>query len=116
MPEQTAALDWTCNRCDVNVSWMAGSVRPEIPVGWAVESSEVFCLNCRRELAAESVEIGEEVPRVDHPRIRTQARIEFEINRDPELPDSRIARACRTSTMAVRKARQRMGVYRDELN
>ncbi len=109
MPDQTTALDWTCDRCDVNVSWMAGTIRPEIPTGWAVESSEVYCLNCRRELAAESVEIGDEVPRGDHPKLRTQARIEFEIRREPDLPDSRIARACRTSTMAVRKARTRIG-------
>ena len=111
MSEQTAALDWTCDRCEVNVSWMAGTVRPEIPVGWAVQDSDVFCLNCRRELAAEAVEIGDEVPRVDHPKLRTQARIEFEIRREPDLPDSRIARACRTSTMAVRKARSRIGSY-----
>ena len=112
MPEQTAALAWTCDRCDVNVSWMEGTTRPEIPTGWVEANSDVFCLNCRRELAAEAVVIGDDVPRADHPKLRTQARIEFEIGRDPEVPDSRIARACRTSTMAVRKARERIGVAR----
>jgi hypothetical protein len=79
-----------------------------LPTGWIVESSETYCLNCRRERAAEAVSFGEDVPAADRPRLRTQARIEFEIRRDPAVPDSRIAKACRTSTMAVRKARAKM--------
>ena len=109
MPE-AAAMGHTCGRCEVTASWMAGVVRPELPKGWVVEGAETFCLNCRRERAAEAVEVGEDIPAAELTKLRSQARIEFEIRRDPTLPDNRIARACRTSTMAVRKARVRIGV------
>jgi hypothetical protein len=110
LPEQTAAIDWTCERCEVTASWMAGTARPELPKGWVVEESEVYCLNCRRERASENVEIAEDVPAAERQKLRSQARIEFEIRREPELPDNRIAKACHTSPIAVRKARLRIGV------
>ena len=36
-----------------------------------------------------------------------QARIQFELGRDPERTDKEIARLCRTSLLAVRNARKR---------
>jgi hypothetical protein len=89
---------------------MPGTLRPDLPTGWIVEGAECFCLNCRRERAAEAVDVNEEIPAAERTKLRSQAKIEFEIRRDPEMPDNRIARACRTSTMAVRKARVRIGV------
>ena len=110
MTEPTVVAN-TCVRCEVTSSWMPGT-GPEtgLPVGWVIEGAETFCLNCRRERAAEAVEPEEGIPAAELTKLRTQARIEFEILRDPTLPDNRIARACRTSTMAVRKARTRIGV------
>jgi hypothetical protein len=40
--------------------------------------------------------------------MRSHARIEFEIKRDPSREDNRIAKAVGTSTFAVRKARARL--------
>ncbi|MGH2922502.1 MAG: hypothetical protein ACRDKH_00530 [Solirubrobacterales bacterium] len=113
---EAAATGHTCGRCEVTASWMDGVSRPEPPSGWVVEGSEVFCLNCRRERAAESIEVDEDVPAAERTKLRSQARIEFEIRRDPTLPDNRIAKSCRTSTMAVRKARVRIGVPGPGLN
>lgn len=112
MSEQTAALDWTCGRCLVTASWMAGTIRPDLPKGWVSEEEEVYCLNCRRERAAEAglPESSEEMPAAERQKIRSHARVEFEIKRDPDSPDNRIAKACRTSVVAVRKARVRIGV------
>ena len=42
--------------------------------------------------------------------MRSQARIEFEIRRDPGRQDNQIAKACGTSTVSVRKARARLGL------
>ena len=74
------------------------------------EDGELYCLNCRRELAAEVQieEAGEDVSSERRTQIRSRARVEFEIKRDPERQDSAIAKACRTSTFSVRKARARL--------
>lgn len=115
MTEATAS-GHTCDRCEVTASWMPGHAAPDLPKGWVVENSEMFCLNCRRERAAEAVEREDGVPAAELTKLRSQAKIEFEIRRDPTLPDNRIARACRTSTMAVRKARARIGVPGPNMN
>lgn len=39
------------------------------------------------------------------------ARIESEVNRNPDQGDTRIARACRASLDSVRRVRERMGAY-----
>ena len=108
--EQTEVIDWTCGRCQVTASFMAGTVRPALPKGWIAEDDEVYCLFCRRERAAEALDISDEVPTAERTKMRSHARIEFEIRREPETPDNRIAKACRTSVVAVRKARARIGV------
>jgi hypothetical protein len=54
--------------------------------------------------------IDEDTPNEKRLQLRSQARIEFEISRDPGRPDNQIAKACRTSTVAVRKARARLGI------
>jgi hypothetical protein len=111
--ELDAATSWTCERCEVTTSWMAGSEPPPgLPENWVSEGGVLYCLGCRRELAGEAgVEsLGEDAPLQDRQKGRTHARIEFEIGRDPERPDNRIARTCRTSVIAVRKARERLGI------
>ena len=73
------------------------------------EDGRLYCLSCRREMAGEAglEGVDEDTPNQERQQIRSHARIEFEIKRDPERADNEIAKACRTSTFAVRKARAR---------
>jgi hypothetical protein len=106
------ATDWTCARCEMTASWTAASENTERPPNWVEADGELYCLSCRREMAAEeSLEaLPEDATRENRRQARSQARIEFEIARDPSREDNRIAKACHTSIVAVRKARQRMGM------
>lgn len=114
MTQQAPALDWTCERCEVTASWMAGAAHPVLPSGWVQEGELFYCLGCRRERAGDAALDGipEDAPVDERQKVRHRARVEFEIRRDPERPDNKIAKACRTSTPAVRKARERLGVPR----
>jgi hypothetical protein len=110
MPEQTFKVRWTCSRCRVTVRWMPGYEHHERPSAWAEDGGEVYCLACRRELAAEAG-VGAAASGTtaqDRAQLRTAALIEFEVSRDPERSDGEIARAIRTSVPAVVKARQRL--------
>jgi hypothetical protein len=106
------AIGWTCARCEMTLSFAPGVKRPRLPTTWAKQGGHLYCLACRRDLAGEAglVGIDENTPNEKRLQIRSQARIAFEINRDPERPDNQIAKACRTSTVAVRKARARIGL------
>lgn len=110
MPEAT--LDHTCERCRVTVSWMPGVEVPRLPESWSEQDGVLHCLGCRRELAGEEGLAGmpEDAPASDRQRIRSHARLDFEVQRDPERADNRIAKSCHTSIIAVRKARQRLGL------
>ena len=112
MPDAAAATDWTCARCEMTASWTVASENTERPPNWIEADGELYCLSCRRELAAEeSLEaLPEDATRERRRQARSAARIEFEIGRDPSREDNRIAKACHTSIVAVRKARQRMGM------
>jgi hypothetical protein len=112
VPDQATATDWTCTRCEVRISWIEGVERPEIPVGWAEEDGEAYCLTCRRERAGEAGLVGaDDAPGAERQKLNAAARIEFELGRNPDGPDGKIASACRTSVAAVRKARERLGVH-----
>ncbi len=106
------AVDWTCARCQVTVSWMADVERPELPATWSLEDDELYCLACRRERAGEAAlaAIDEPTSAQERGKIESRARIEFEMKRRPEQEDSRIAKACRTSIKAVQQARVRLGM------
>lgn len=109
---ERAANAWTCARCAVTVSFSPEVEHPRLPATWVNEDGELYCLGCRREMAGEAglAEIGEDTPSQERIKVRSQARIEFEIRRDPDRPDNRIARSCGTSTVAVRRARLRLGL------
>ena len=109
-------LSWTCARCEMTVSFAEEVERPRLPGTWARQGGLLYCLSCRREMAGEAglEGIDEDTPNEKRLQLRSQARIEFEINRDPERPDNQIARVCRTSTVAVRKARTRLGTESPE--
>jgi hypothetical protein len=105
---------WTCARCQVTVSFSPEVERPRLPTTWVKEDGELYCLSCRREMAGEAglVGVGEDTPSARRQQIRSQARVEFEIKREPDRADNLIAKACGTSTVAVRRARDRLGLER----
>ena len=114
MPETTVepAADWTCARCQVTVSWMAGTERPQLPGTWSREEGELYCLACRRERAGEaaSAALDVETPAERRGQVESRARIEFEMRRRPDSHDARIAKACHTSLKAVKQTRVRLGL------
>jgi hypothetical protein len=101
---------WTCSRCEVTVSFSPDVVNTGLPNTWIEEDGELYCLSCRREMAGDASLEGmdEDMPSQKRLQIRSHARIEFEIKRDPTREDNRIAKAVGTSTFAVRKARARL--------
>jgi hypothetical protein len=103
---------WTCARCEVTVSFTADVEDTSLPSTWTEQDGELYCLSCRREMAGEAGLEGldEGIPSQERQQIRSKARIEFEIKRDPSRADNQIAKACRTSTFSVRKARVRLGM------
>jgi hypothetical protein len=98
----------------VTVSFAPEVELPRLPANWVEEDEELYCLGCQREMAGEAGLAGLEEDASDQTRtqLRSQARIEFEIKRDPERQDNQIAKACGTSTVSVRKARDRLGMVR----
>ena len=71
-----------------------------------------YCLGCLRTLAGEArvSALAEESP-ADRMRADAEGRIEFELRRDPDRCDTRIARACGTNAFLVRQVRDRLGAY-----
>jgi hypothetical protein len=115
MPETTAepaAADWTCSRCEVTVSWTAEVERPALPATWIREDDGLFCLVCRRDRAGEAalLQLEEGASAETRQKAESRARVEFEVSRRPDRQDNRIAKACHTSVVAVRKARVRLGL------
>ena len=81
-----------------------------LPATWIEEDGQLYCLSCRRDMAGEAglEGVDEDTPNQKRLQMRSHARIEFEIKRDPTREDNRIAKAVGTSTFAVRKARARL--------
>ena len=109
---ERASNAWTCARCQVTVSFSHEVERPRLPATWVKQDGELFCLACRRDLAGEAglEGVDEDAPSQRRQQLRSQARIEFEVKRDPDRQDNLIAKACGTSTVSVRKARGRLGL------
>lgn len=107
-----AVTSWTCARCEMTLSFSPDVEKPRLPATWVREDGELYCLRCRRDRAADAGLDGvdEDVSTERRTQIRSWARVEFEIKRDPERQDSMIAKACGTSTFSVRKARDRLGL------
>jgi hypothetical protein len=104
------AASWTCDGCAVSISRIDGRRAP-LPGGWESSTEGRFCLLCSRARAAEGALESAPVDstRDERAKLRRAALIEFEVRRVPELPDSKIARACRSSAAAVSAARRRIG-------
>jgi hypothetical protein len=99
---------WTCDGCGVSVSWSGGERKP-LPESWAFADADCICLKCRRERAAESAVADlPESDRESRAKQRRASLIEFEVRRTPDKPNNTIARACRSSAVAVAAARARI--------
>lgn len=105
-----APVETHCARCGVISTWMPGHERRGPPAGWVKKSGVAHCLSCRRALATEEADAkhGEGKSLEDRAKLRTQALIEFEIDRDPDRPNGEIAKVVRCSVPAVLKARRRL--------
>ncbi len=106
-----ATQEWTCDDCTVTASWMGDSEQGGLPPHWVEEGGVLYCLQCRRDRAAEAAVSDQDVEVLSGERrvqLRKIAMIEFELQRDPERANGLIARACHTSTPAVVKARRRL--------
>jgi len=95
----------------MTVQWMIGHDAPAQPAHWAVEDGELHCLACRRDRAAEAgtEHLPEDTPLNERVKLKAQARLDFEVNRDPDRGDGEIAKACRSTVAGVKKARERVG-------
>src|SRR5262249_62160255 len=109
----SANAEWTCTRCLMTASWMPGAQQQGMPSGWVEHEGSIFCTYCRRERAAEAaMAVAPDGATLDDRReLGVLGRIEFEIDRDPNRADTRIARACASSVAAVKRVRERMGAY-----
>jgi hypothetical protein len=109
MSATATATKWTCNGCELSVSFMDGEQAP-LPDAWVKTGEGLFCLVCRRDRAADEAiaSAPSDSPVNVRAEIRRAALIEFEVLRNPDHPDGVIARTCRSSAPAVAKARQRL--------
>jgi hypothetical protein len=91
-------------------TWTNGLEGVAGPPNWAQEDDgRQYCLACRRERAIDAaLEEAGEVGIEGRAKLRSQAVVKFEIARDPERTEGEIAKAARTSILAVRNARKAM--------
>jgi hypothetical protein len=96
----------------MTVGWMEGHEVPKLPAHWVKSKNRLYCLSCRRELAAEAVveKLPEETSVTKRAQMMTEARLDFEVTRAPERGDAEIAKSCKSTVASVKKARERLGV------
>jgi hypothetical protein len=109
-PAKTSGPTWTCDRCEMTISYLPGHARRARPNGWGKQDGNIYCLACRRSLAAEEAyqSAPADMPMEKRAKLRATAVIDFEIKRDPERPNGEIAKIVRCSVPAVLKARRRL--------
>jgi hypothetical protein len=106
--------EWTCARCGLTTSFMDGVGDPyALPPNWEGLNGIYYCLGCRRKLAGEerAATLPDEDSPAEHVRANAEGRIEFELGRDPDRCDTRVARACGTNVVMVRQVRERLSAY-----
>lgn len=102
---------WVCGRCLAAVK-VEESADP--PRGWTWDGATGYCVDCSRERAAEAAQAAMPLAgseEIQH--ISKDARILFELERDPDRSDSEIARLCGTSVLGVLNARKRLPLRPD---
>lgn len=106
-----SAKKWTCSECGVSAGRIDGGPIP-LPGNWASSADGHCCLVCRRERAADAAlaSVPSDSPREARAQVRRAALIEFEVRRTPDLPNGKIASACRSSVSVVAKTRTRLGL------
>ena len=83
-----------------------------LPADWEQLDGIAYCRSCRRKLAGEARAAAlRDVDIAERLRADAEGRIEFELRRDPDRCDTRVARACGTNVLLVRQVRERLGVY-----
>jgi hypothetical protein len=84
-----------------------------LPRSWEEMNGIMYCLHCRRLMAGEAraATLHDEDSQVDRVRADAEGRVEFELNRDPDRCDTRVARLCSTNVIVVRQVRERLGLY-----
>jgi hypothetical protein len=84
-----------------------------MPPNWEALNGIYYCLGCRRKLAGEARAgtLSDEDSPAARNRADAEGRIEFELGRDPDRCDTRVARACGTNVILVRQVRERLGSY-----
>ena len=90
-----------------------GGDRDGPPASWEELNGVAYCLACRRKLAGDAkvnaLEDGSSPG--DRQRAHAEGRLEFELRRDPDRCDTRIARASSTNVVLTRRVRDRLGTY-----
>ncbi len=91
-----------------SAAWTASA--STFPETWDRIDDGTFCLNCRRDRAAQAAleAAPDDSPIEVRAKLRRAALIEFEVSRRPDHGDGAIAKACRSSVSAVAAARQRL--------
>jgi hypothetical protein len=106
----STAKKWTCENCGVSVSQIGGE-SVKLPDTWDSSPAGTYCLNCRRERAAqEALDAAPDSPLEVRAKLRRAALIEFEVRRRPGHGNGEIAKACRSSVAAVVAARKRLDI------
>jgi len=107
----TTAKKWTCDQCGVSVSRLGGE-KVALPESWDACKEGTFCLNCRRDRAAQAAldAAPENSALEERAKLRRAALVEFEVRRRPSHGNGEIAKACRSSVAAVVAARKRLKI------
>jgi hypothetical protein len=84
-----------------------------LPASWEQLGDVAYCLNCRRKLAGEAkaAALVEGESQAERVRANAEGRIEFELTRDPDRCDTRVARASGANVIVVRQVRERLCAY-----
>jgi predicted Fe-S protein YdhL (DUF1289 family) len=85
----------------------------DLPASWEQMDGVAYCLGCLRKLAGEAraAALTDGESSADRVRANAEGRIEFELKRNPDRCDTRVARATGTNVMLVRRVRERLGAY-----
>jgi hypothetical protein len=83
------------------------------PASWEELNGVAYCLGCRRKLAGDAKvkTLTDESSPGERQRAHAEGRLEFELHRDPDRCDTRVARASSTNVILVRQVRDRLGAY-----